>query len=81
MEFSAEDIRTLLSTIKNLRKQNDQLLQALLIGGQYARDNLPAAFPSDNTYVSIYAGGYDRDPTGREFANYWFHLAEQKDNS
>jgi hypothetical protein len=77
MEISKEDAKILLSTIKELKQQKQQLLDALLIAGKYARENLPAAFPSDSYYANIYANGTNRDPEGREFANYWFHLARK----
>lgn len=68
--------------VKKIEEDNKVLLEALLIGAQYARNNLPAELPynDDNfeTYVQLFAGGNKRDPEGKEFANLWLYLAKKK---
>ena len=68
--------------IEKLEKDRELLLQALLIGAQYARTNLPAELPYNdeyfNDYLNIIVNGTQRDPEGREFANLWLSIAQEK---
>ena len=69
-----------LDYIRALEHDRTLLLKALEIAGQYARNNLPAALPcgeDSSTYISIYAGGNNRDPEGKEFASFWAHKAKE----
>lgn len=71
--------------IELLEHNNRVLIDALLIAGKYARINLPAELPYDDEnfqdYIPIIINGSNRDPEGKEFANLWLHLAEQKNLS
>lgn len=68
--------------IEYLEQNNRVLINALLIAGKYARDNLPAELPYNDEncqdYLSIIVNGTNRDPEGKEFANLWLNIAEQK---
>ena len=69
--------------IEYLERKNRVLINALLIAGKYARDNLPAELPYNDEnfqdYLSIIVNGANRDPEGKEFANLWLSLAQQKE--
>ena len=69
--------------IEYLEQKNRVLVNALLIAGKYARNNLPAELPYNDEnfqdYLSIIVNGINRDPEGKEFANLWFGLAKQKE--
>ena len=68
--------------IELLEHNNRVLIDALLIAGKYARINLPAELPYNDEnfqdYLSIIVNGFNRDPEGKEFANLWLNLAQQK---
>ena len=68
--------------IELLEHNNRVLIDALLIAGKYARINLPAELPYNDEnfqdYLSIIVNGSNRDPEGKEFANLWLNLAQQK---
>ena len=75
------DDRTL-EYIMKLEEDRKILLQALLIAAQYTRTNLPAELPYNDEhfeeYLQFYINGNQRDPEGKEFANFWLYLAKQK---
>ena len=69
--------------IEYLEQKNRVLVNALLIAGKYARNNLPAELPYNDEnfqdYLSIIVSGNNRDPEGKEFASLWLDLAQQKE--
>ena len=74
--------KEVLEYIEKLEKDRELLLQALLIGAKYTRTNLPAELPYNDEhfhdYLNIIVNGSKRDPEGKEFANFWLYLAQQK---
>ena len=51
---------------------------ALRVAAKYARENIPAEVPADREYLTILAGGAERDPEGKEYLEKWLYEAEQK---
>jgi hypothetical protein len=68
--------------VEHLERNNRVLINALLIAGKYARDNLPAELPYNDEnfqdYLSIIVNGANRDPEGKEFAALWLQMAKEK---
>ena len=55
-------------------------IETLKMMGKLLRDNPPpfeCGIPF-NEYIVLLAGGYDRDPAGLDFVNYFLNKAEEK---
>lgn len=63
---------------KDLYRKFMVVSNALRIAAKYARENIPAEVPTDVEYLTILAGGAERDPEGKEYLEKWLYEAEQK---